>query len=158
MPQVGSSCPYSGEDVIAVVHAKGQQDRRETYLTRSCVAQLVTAPGRGSYTAIPLGEVSSVAYSHSVPIWALILAILAALAAVGSGIGAANGGGRDQEQLAIVAAVSGGLFLFFLVIFFVGRAQRLLVASSAGRISANLGGAGKVALRDFVRKLHEASQ
>ena len=159
---VGKSCrcpdcgatlavPSPQQEILHAVHAEGKQEQEATYLTRYHVCQKGRRAGGQRYCSIPLFHLTSLTYQYTAPIGCLVIAVLALLATIGAGVLAARERGHDQEMLMAVAAIAFFLFVVFLVGYFLGRSQGLVISSPSEKIVVSISGSNKQVLLDFAR-------
>ena len=158
--QVGAHCPYSEQQIVALLPTHRDSELEATYLTKTTICQFTRSTGNKDYTALPLSAVTAITFSGHKPVWAMIAAVISGLNALAVGwqifFDELERGTSDGDFMFWFLGISGFLCVIFLLIYCVYRRQRLVVSSPSGSIEVHLGGAKEDTVVNFIGDLHEA--
>lgn len=138
--------------IVKTLYHNRRKNRERLDLTLTHVCYLKKQWGKEYYTAIPLQQISSISFKYSSSVSCLILSIIFALIGIGSSISALQFP-HIVEELSGAAIISGGIFLFFLLVYLTTKKQIMVLESSSDKILVDGKGFDRDLIRRFVHKV-----
>jgi len=142
--EVGDRCRYSGEAIRAILPGRDTEHQPLTYVTSSAVCQVTESWGLSRFAAIPLRQITSIAYERRSSPLAAMLAVAAAACGILLALVAMRT--RSPVFFFALAGGAGGLAVALLMVYLGSRSEALRISSPTESIRLELV-AGAVPLR-----------
>ena len=143
------------EEVVDTIFTEGSMEKGQTFITTTHVSQSGKRWGQEWNISIPLHLLSSITFNYVAPVGSMVFSIALAIIAVGLFVGAAITSEWVQVGLGIGGGCALALSLLCLALFFTGRKQFLVLASSSEKIVFVVKGTDKKRLRTFASEVEQ---